>query len=366
MKENILKNEEKAVLSLRGLYKKYGYLPFKMSKFEEYELYLRNKDFLIGDGVITFNDTNGKLLALKPDVTLSIVKNAVDEAGCKQKFFYNENVYRISGSTHQYKELMQAGIECIGDIDLCDILEVITLAEKSLSLLSDSYILAISHPGVLNAIIESGSISDGARRRILSCFAEKNAHELETVCAEEGISPVIATLLSELIGLYGDAFEVYEKINSLCSDIAPDATELLGRLIALLEKGGCTQRLKLDMSLVSESDYYNGFVFKGFLEGICESVLTGGQYGKLLRRMGRRSDAIGFAIYLDRLESLSKSAPEYDVDVLLLYSDGQSPFDVAEMTARLVAEGKSVSAQKAIPSKLRYKEMINMKGDGTK
>ena len=72
--ERLLKNEEKAIFSLRSLYKKYGYMPFKMSKFEEYDLYVRNKDFLVSDRIITFNDTNGKLLALKPDVTLSVSK----------------------------------------------------------------------------------------------------------------------------------------------------------------------------------------------------------------------------------------------------------------------------------------------------
>ena len=112
--ENILKSEEKAIYSLRSLYKKYGYMPFKMSKFEEYELYVRNKDFLISDRIITFNDTNGKLLALKPDVTLSIIKNGDDKPGIKQKVYYNENVYRVSGSTHQFKEIMQTGLECIG------------------------------------------------------------------------------------------------------------------------------------------------------------------------------------------------------------------------------------------------------------
>ena len=75
--EKLLKSEERAIFNLRSLYRKYGYAPFKMSKFEEYDLYVRNKDFLVSDRVITFNDTNGKLMALKPDVTLSIVKNAV-------------------------------------------------------------------------------------------------------------------------------------------------------------------------------------------------------------------------------------------------------------------------------------------------
>ena len=73
--ENILKFEEKAVFTLRNLYRNHGYRQFKMSKFEEYDLYSKNKDFLVSDGVITFNDTDGKLLALKPDVTLSIIKN---------------------------------------------------------------------------------------------------------------------------------------------------------------------------------------------------------------------------------------------------------------------------------------------------
>ena len=143
LNENILKNEERAVFALRALYKNYGYSPFKMSKFEEYDLYVRNKDFLVGDSVITFNDTDGKLLAMKPDVTLSIIKNTVDEDNVKRKVFYNENVYRVSPKTHRFKEIMQTGIECIGDIDITDVYEVVFLAAKSLSLISPDFVLDI-------------------------------------------------------------------------------------------------------------------------------------------------------------------------------------------------------------------------------
>lgn len=76
----------------------------------------KNKDFLVSDRVITFNDTNGKLLALKPDVTLSIIKNTEDAPGIKTKLCYDEKVYRPSGSTHRFKEITQIGLECIGDI----------------------------------------------------------------------------------------------------------------------------------------------------------------------------------------------------------------------------------------------------------
>ena len=94
----LLKREERAVFELRSLYQKYGYRQYKMGKFEEYDLYVRNKDFLVSDGIITFTDTNGRLMALKPDVTLSIIKNSTDAPGCLHKVYYNENVYRISGS----------------------------------------------------------------------------------------------------------------------------------------------------------------------------------------------------------------------------------------------------------------------------
>ncbi|MBR4953790.1 MAG: ATP phosphoribosyltransferase regulatory subunit, partial [Oscillospiraceae bacterium] len=76
---------ERVIFALRSLYNSYGYSRYKMSKFEEYDLYAHNKDFLISDSVITFTDTNGKLMALKPDVTLSIVKNSKDDANTVSK-----------------------------------------------------------------------------------------------------------------------------------------------------------------------------------------------------------------------------------------------------------------------------------------
>ena len=147
--ESILKSDERAVYELRALYREYGYSQYKMSKFEEYDLYSENKDFLVSDGVITFNDTNGKLLALKPDVTLSILKNFKDEAGATERLYYNENVYRISETSHTYKEIMQTGLECIGDINGDNEAEVIVLALKSLALISNAFVLDLSHVGLV-------------------------------------------------------------------------------------------------------------------------------------------------------------------------------------------------------------------------
>ena len=108
--QTILRNEEKAVFALRQLYFSYGYRQFKMSKFEEYDLYSKNKDFLVSEGVISFTDTDGKLLALKPDVTLSIINNAKELPGQVDKLYYNENVYRISGNTIPTRKLCRPAL----------------------------------------------------------------------------------------------------------------------------------------------------------------------------------------------------------------------------------------------------------------
>ena len=106
-----LKGEEKVLMQLRSLYASYGYRTYKMSRFEEYDLYAGNKDFLVSGNVITFTDTDGKLLALKPDVTLSIVKSIRESKGLVSRVCYDENVYRVSDRSGTFREIMQAGVE---------------------------------------------------------------------------------------------------------------------------------------------------------------------------------------------------------------------------------------------------------------
>lgn len=359
--EKLLKSEEKAVFALRSLYRKYGYLPYKMSKFEEYELYMRNKDFLISDRIITFNDTNGKLLALKPDVTLSIIKGGEDAPGCKQKVYYNENVYRVSESTHQYKEIMQAGLECIGDIDLYDIYEVISLAAQSLSLISDSFVLEISHLGLLSRALDSVCPDEAFGAQALRCISEKNAHDLRRLCDQYRVSEQGANMLSAFVSTYGKRGEVIEKLKNTYP------AEELGELEALsklLDSSPLSDKIIFDFSVINDMNYYNGFVFKGFLDGVCGGVLAGGQYDKLMEKMERRSGAIGFALYLDMLEQLSGSNSGSGIDVLLIYGAGTDTDALCKKINELVSSGLTVSAQKGVPEKLRYKELIDLRKEG--
>ena len=111
---NVLRPQERASLQLRLLYEQEGFRKYHMGRFEEYGLYQENRRFLSSEQVITFTDLDGRLLALKPDVTLSIAKNAqVGPGGCG-RYYYQENVYRPSQESHTFREISQMGLECIG------------------------------------------------------------------------------------------------------------------------------------------------------------------------------------------------------------------------------------------------------------
>lgn len=353
MNQYILKNEEKIIFELRTLYDGHGYSRYKMNKFEEYDLYVRNKDFLISDGVITFTDTNGKLMALKPDVTLSIVKNSRDIPGCVQRLYYDENVYRVSKGTHSFSEIMQMGLECIGEIDDYSILEVLNLAAASLEQISSRSILNLSHLGVLSELL--ADVSENTANEIYACLSGKNAHELACVCAAAGIDEHKAMILDKLLNTHGKPEDVLPGLEKLIG--GNKALKQLEKLASALSGGPFKNMIRIDFSVVSDASYYNGVVFKGFVEGVPAAVLSGGQYDRLMRKMNRKSGAIGFAVYLDHLERLNDSEKKFDADVLLLYEDAEDLQSLYDAVDALRAGGKRVIVQHTRPEGLRCAQL---------
>lgn len=296
---SVLDNTEQLIFSLRDLYKRYGYARYRMSKFEEYDLYSRNKDFLVSDNVITFTDTGGRLMALKPDVTLSIIKNNSDDPAGLKKLCYNENVYRAAKAGGAFREIMQAGLECIGAVNNACIAEVLSLAAKSLELVTLDFVLVVSHLGILSAFAEPVSADPAVQQALLKCVGEKNAHGILSICRERNIPEEKAEPLLGLLALRGTPGEVLPKLKVLAV-----GRDLEGPLEALESLAGISPRLLLDFSVVGDMNYYNGVLFKGFAADAPDSVLSGGQYDRLMQKMNRKSKGIGFAVYLEQLERL--------------------------------------------------------------
>ena len=291
-------------------------------------------------------------MALKPDLTLSIVKNERHEKGCVQKVFYSENIYRSDRETRAHREILQTGLECIGDLDLYQIAEVTMLAAESLEAVSEDYVLQVSHMGVLKDLMR-GIESEQAREQITKCIGEKNPHELRAAAEAAEVDPETVAVLEKLVSSYGSWEEVEEELEAMpLSEDGKAAVEELKSVFDVLRADGLDQNVRMDFSMVNDMTYYSGICFQGFVNGVPHSVLSGGQYDPLMDRMNKQGGAIGFAVYLDYLDRLSSD--KIDTDVLLLYSENDRADDVYQAASRIIFRGNSVLAERHVPENLRY------------
>jgi len=285
-----------------------------MSKFEEYELYAENRSFLPSGEILTFTGVDGRLMALRPDVTLSIVKSAKDD-GCLQKLYYNENVYRSDGS--EFKEQMQVGLECIGAIDVDLTGEVLLLAKKSLEIINDRSRLDISHMGYINGLLSSVEMTSAQRNEIVKCICVKNVSGLTALCSEYGLADGFNENITTLSTLYGSYPDVADKLRTLCvNDEMNIALSELNDLHETLCALGINRDVNIDFTIINDITYYNGIIFQGYIEGVPVKVLSGGRYDELMRKFGKRVGAVGFAVYLDETEKPGTGEPGADEGLL--------------------------------------------------
>ena len=356
-------NTKKVVNQITDIYQKYGYSRFKMNKFEEYDTYVNNKDFLKSDKMITFTDTNGKLLAMKPDVTISIIKNSESKENFVQKVYYNENVYRVSEGSYSFKEIMQSGLECIGDIDVYNLCETVLLAAKTLGCVLENYVLDISHLGLVSSVLADAGFDKVKTNAALTAISQKNLPVLKNLC--ENIEDKKAERVMALVNLCGSIKEVCRKLDIFCINTETSrAVNELKEICIVLDENNLSDKVRIDFSVVNDMSYYNGIVFKGYVEGVPTGVLSGGQYDGLVNKMERTFGGLGFALYLDLIERLFVENKDFDADVLLCYEKGTSPALISKKVRSIIESGKTVLVQKAVDDKIMCRETIFIFKDG--
>lgn len=337
---------------LSALYQSYGYLPYKMSRFEDYDLYVQNRDFLLSQRIITFPGEDGRLLALKPDITLSIVKNAPEAPGVVEKVYYLEKVYRSRPEGGPIRELPQAGLECVGDLSSYEEAEVLLLAALSLSAIPGESVLDISHMGLISQVLDSCRVGIRHRPQVLAALERKSLHGLS------GISCHGKEKLELLISCSGGPEQVLPRLKAqLTAPAEAVAVSQLERLCRMLSQSGCTCRIRLDFSVSNQLKYYNGIVFKGYAQGAPSSVLSGGQYDRLPENMGKRCRAMGFALYLDLLQEAESA---YDLDLLILRDPRQTPEEILALTREASREGRVLVAAQP-PKDRTWKRLLDFR-----
>ena len=320
--------------------------------------------------MITFTDLDGRMMALKPDVTLSIVRHAQDNPKTVEKLYYTENVFRPSAQSRAFKEISQIGVEAVGLIDRYQTAEIVALAGMSLAAISQDYLLEVSHMRFTIGLLDALGVTGAARISALGALSAKNPGALRAAAKQANLGEADTTALLALLTLYGDVNATLKKAETLCrSDEMADA---LSELSAVLDAAAaCMQgsRIQLDFSIAGDTDYYNGLMLRGYISGLPRAVLLGGRYDNILKKLGKGGGGIGFAIDLSEIARLPGPAATEEIDLLIRYEADCDLTAVLKAVAEYTAKGLRVRALPAAedPSPLKYADSIvlcSQKGGG--
>ena len=323
--KNYIKNMSKkdlVLLNIRKMYDSYGYKKISLPSFEEYDLYNENKDF-IDRNVLTVMGPNGKLLALRPDITLSVAKKVSKDRSLKySKIYYQENTYNLTKYVG-YEEDEQLGIELIGKESTFLDFEIINLAVKSLDIINKKSMIVLSHAGFISSIFQNFDLEYEIKEQILDCINRKNSHDIQKILKRnQHISENVKKLIYKIPELSGNLENIEKEL--LKYEINDNTKKILSelkQLNSLLMKFYKKSKIVFDFSVVKNLNYYNGIILQGYIEDFPNVILTGGRYDKLFEKFGVDTGAVGFAILTDGLKGYYKDTDKKDFEVLIAYDN---------------------------------------------
>ena len=206
-------------------------------------------------------------------------------------------------------------------------------------------------------------MTNAKKRTISSLIFGKNTHELENELKALDIPENLKSVIAKIPLLYGPFEKTLEKAKSLAvGETSMKALEELENLYSSLKFNSLSKNISLDFSIVNDIDYYNGIIFQGYIKGLSKIVLKGGNYDFLTHKMGKKSGAVGFAVYTDELSRLLYEKKPFDCDIILLYDD-KTEFSVIYSTARnlILEDNFSIRIERELPDNITAAKILDLR-----
>lgn len=325
------------------LFESYGYSEVITPGLEFYDVFNGKVRYFPQETMYKLVDGKNRLMVLRPDSTMPIARLAATRLSGEElplKLFYNQNIFMVNPKdSGRDDEIAQSGIEILGGDRGSAALEALVLAAKALAECDEDYRLEIGDSGIFRELILQYGCDEKTAEDIRECIETKNYPALK---AFDGDNPTVKALVA-LSRLFG-GFEVFDEARKYLHGEALE--DKLNKLKKLCEKLGeliPKEKIRVDLGLVHKKDYYTGIIFRGYVEGYGQPVLSGGRYDKLLGEFGRDADAIGFAVNVEAAAKvlLQKDRARFmkSPDVLVF---GEDNIAVMKHCEKLISEGRTV------------------------
>lgn len=289
-----------------GIFEKWGYKEVITPTLEFYETFNYNSQSLGEEDMYKFFDERGRILVLRPDMTIPIariVETKFKDTELPIKLRYTSNVFRVHESLGgKRNEYTDCGVELIGlDAEKSD-LEILVLALEALKKLKlKDFKLEIGNIGFFNGAFKNLEIDKEYKEIIAQFIEDKNLKNLEDYLESLNIKEEYKVFFNKLPWMFGDKKVLEEAKQLAFNDELKNNLEYLELLYSQLDSLGYGENVTFDLGMVPRLNYYTGIIFRGYGEGVGNTVLRGGRYDKLIKSSMTYIPAIGFSIDIDSI-----------------------------------------------------------------
>ncbi len=345
--ECYIKKEMEAALRKRFILS--GYDEIETPSYEYLDVFQSGVGAYMQESMIKFVGPNGRILVLRPDLTVPIARVAaakLTNEGVKRLFYIQNSYAAAEPAIGKSGEFTQAGIELIGDADSSADAEVIALAVRALQTAGlKTFTIDIGQVAYFKALVSGLDLEEAQIDALRHAVDTKDIIEIESMANRLGITGRQRKQVLALPSLFGGA-EVFDKALALSDEQGcREAVENLRSVYELLSEFGISEYISIDFGMLHDIAYYSGIIFRGLTPEIGFPVVSGGRYDDLLGKFGEPSPATGFALGIKRvmiaMERQGLLSGYYKTDTVLSF-DGKSGGAAFAWAERQRAEGKRV------------------------
>lgn len=289
---------------LTDLFVCHGFSEVMTPGLEFFDVFQAGHPAIPAESMYKLTDSKGRLLVMRPDSTMPIARltaTRLKQAALPIRLYYAQDVYHLNHSlSGRNDQEFQAGVELIGIGGQRADLEILSLAADVLRLpcIGGDFRLEIGHVGFFQSLVEEVDVEEEVRDAIRTLIETKNyaalSDTLDSLPSNEAVE-----VLRRLPRLFGGE-EILCEARSLCrGERSRKALEHLAWLYRSMQRLGLEHQVTIDLGLVHRNEYYTGVIFRGYVEGSGDTVVSGGRYDTLLQQFGSPHPATGFGVNVD-------------------------------------------------------------------
>ncbi len=328
---------------LRDTFQFRGYHEVITPSLEYLDVFTKTESGIPVEQMYKLIDSKGRLMVLRPDSTMPIARLSATRLKNEKtplRLYYHQPVFSLNPSLRgRSNEMMQTGIELIGVTNQKSDIEVLVTATKVLQDLDiDNFRIELGHIGFFHYLVSRLEIDTDTKETIRQLIENKNYPALNDIL-DHLDNQKIASVIKMLPRLFGNQ-TVFSKARDCMKELDPEITQMLDYLQTLYQsllELGLENKITVDLGIVNHTDYYTGIVFKGYVEGYGEEILSGGRYDNLLKEFGSDLGAIGFAVNVDSAVKALLSTKQHQIASaeILVFSDQNYQVKALEHIAKL-------------------------------